>query len=53
MDFIAIEIDNFLNYISEVGMSKLMRIFWFFFFFELFRYLIIDMLALIFITINV
>ena len=52
MDFIAIEIDNFLNYISEVGMSKLMRIFWFFFFFELFRYLIIDLLALIFIKVK-
>ena len=52
MDFIAIEIDNFLNYISEVGMAKLMRIFWFFFFFELFRYLVIDLLALIFIKIK-
>lgn len=52
MDFIAIEIDNFLNYIGEVGMSKLMRIFWFFFFFELFRYWVIDLLALIFIKLK-
>lgn len=52
MDFIAVEIDNFLHYIGEVGMSKLMRIFWFFFFFELFRYLVVDLLALILIKVK-
>jgi poly-beta-1,6-N-acetyl-D-glucosamine synthase len=52
VEAISIEFDNFINYISEVGVAKLMRIFWFFFFFELFRYLIIDFLALIFIKIK-
>lgn len=49
METIAFEIDNFINYISEVGVSKLYRIFWFFIFFELFRLVLIDLLALIFI----
>ncbi|CAG5084162.1 glycosyltransferase family 2 protein [Parvicella tangerina] len=52
VETISIEIDNFLNYISEVGVSKLFRIFWFFFTFELFRYLIIDLLALIVIKVK-
>lgn len=49
-DFIIIEFDNFLSYVNEVGPTKLIRIFWFFIIFELFRYLIIDLLALIFIS---
>jgi poly-beta-1,6-N-acetyl-D-glucosamine synthase len=49
IEAISIEFDNFLSYINTVGASKLMRIFWFFFFFELLRYLIIDFLALLFI----
>lgn len=52
MDFLAVEIDNFLNYLGEVGISKLMRIFWFFFLFEMLRYLLVDLLALIFIKIK-
>ncbi|MCB9194872.1 MAG: glycosyltransferase family 2 protein [Flavobacteriales bacterium] len=44
--------DNFFNYISEVGITKLFRIFWFFFLFELFRYLVIDLLALIIIKVK-
>ncbi len=52
METIAFEIDNFINYISEVGVSKLYRIFWFFIFFELFRLVLIDLLALIFIKLK-
>ena len=52
MDSIIYEIDNFLNYISVVGYSKLIRIFWFFFFFEMFRYVIIDFISLVFVKIN-
>jgi poly-beta-1,6-N-acetyl-D-glucosamine synthase len=52
METIAFEIDNFINYISEVGVSKLYRIFWFFIFFELFRLVFIDLLALIFIKLK-
>lgn len=49
METISIEVDNFINYINEVGIAKLFRIFWFFFIFELIRYLLVDLLALIFI----
>lgn len=52
IDLISNEIDNFFNYISEVGITKLFRIFWFFFLFELFRYLVIDLLALIIIKVK-
>jgi cellulose synthase/poly-beta-1,6-N-acetylglucosamine synthase-like glycosyltransferase len=52
MDSIIFEIDNFFNYISVVGFSKLLRIFWFFFFFEMFRYVIVDFISLIFIKIS-
>lgn len=41
-------IENFLNYLSVVGFDKLLRIFWFFFIFEFFRYIIVDLVALIF-----
>ena len=51
-DFFSYEIDNFFTYIGEVGISKLIRIFWFFFFFELFRYLVVDFVALVFIKIK-
>ena len=50
MDFLAVQFENFLGYISEVGPEKILRVFWFFFIFELFRYVIIDLLALIFVT---
>jgi len=52
MDSLIYAIDNFLNYISVVGFSKLLRIFWFFFFFEMFRYIIVDFISLIFIKIK-
>jgi len=52
METISLELNNFLNYIQEVGLSKLVRIFWFFFYFELFRYVVVDFLALIFITLK-
>ncbi|MEX2484299.1 MAG: glycosyltransferase [Brumimicrobium sp.] len=49
MDFIAQEVDYFFHYISEVGTSKLIRIFWFFIIFEFSRFIVIDFIALIFI----
>lgn len=52
MDFIAQEVDYFFHYISEVGTSKLVRIFWFFVIFEFSRLFVIDFLALIFIFIK-
>jgi len=52
LDSFLLEIDNFINYISVVGYGKLIRIFWFFFLFELVRYVFIDFLALIFIKIK-
>ncbi|MFZ5554432.1 MAG: glycosyltransferase family 2 protein [Bacteroidota bacterium] len=38
--------DDFYSYISTVGYWKLMRIFWFYFLFEFFRYIFIESLAL-------
>lgn len=52
IEIISHEIDNFFNYISEVGSVKLFRIFWFFFMFELFRYLVVDLLALVIIKVK-
>ena len=52
MDFIAQEVDYFFHYISEVGTSKLVRIFWFFVIFEFSKLFVIDFLALIFIYIK-
>jgi cellulose synthase/poly-beta-1,6-N-acetylglucosamine synthase-like glycosyltransferase len=52
MDFIAQEIDYFFHYISEVGTSKLVRIFWFFMIFEFSKLFVIDFLALIFIYVK-
>lgn len=41
-------LENFINYLTTVGFDKLIRIFWFFFIFEFFRYIIVDLIALIF-----
>lgn len=40
-------LDNFINYITEVGPSKLLRIFWFFVFFEFARFFIFELTILI------
>lgn len=40
-------IDNFFNYISEVGPAKLLRIFWFFVFFEFARFFIFELLVVV------
>lgn len=40
-------IDNFFNYITEVGPLKLIRIFWFFVFFEFARFFIFELLLVI------
>lgn len=51
-EYFVQEFDNFLSYISNTGGDKLLRIFWYFIIFELSRYLIIDLLALIFIKLK-
>lgn len=40
-------IDNFFNYITEVGPLKLLRIFWFFVFFEFARFFIFELLLVV------
>lgn len=40
-------IDNFFNYIYQVGPAKLLRIFWFFVFFEFARFFVFEFLVLI------
>ena len=40
-------IDNFFNYASNVNPSKLLRIFWFFFFFEFTRFFLFEFIVLI------
>lgn len=40
-------IDNFFNYASNVNVSKLLRIFWFFFFFEFTRFFLFEFIVLI------
>lgn len=40
-------LDNFFNYITEVGPSKLVRIFWFFVFFEFARFFIFELAVLL------
>ena len=40
-------IDEFFNYISAVGPTKLLRIFWFFVFFEFARFFIFELGVLI------
>lgn len=40
-------LDNFFNYITEVGPTKLLRIFWFFVFFEFARFFIFELAVLI------
>lgn len=49
MDFIGSEIHEFVSYLRNVGFSKLLRVFWFFFFFEFFRYVLVDIISLVFI----
>lgn len=40
-------IDEFFEYLIAIGPSKFIRIFWFFIFFELIRYVVVDMFALL------
>ncbi|MCW3076010.1 MAG: hypothetical protein JWO32_619, partial [Bacteroidetes bacterium] len=40
-------VDNFFNYIYQVGPSKLIRIFWFFVFFEFIRFFVLEFLVLV------
>lgn len=40
-------LDNFFNYITEVGPTKLIRIFWFFVFFEFARFFIFELAVLL------
>ena len=40
-------VDEFFDYLISIGPNKFLRIFWFFVFFELFRYVIVDLVALI------
>ncbi|MCE3227096.1 MAG: wapR [Bacteroidetes bacterium] len=40
-------VDNFFNYIYQVGPGKLIRIFWFFVFFEFLRFFVFEFLVLI------
>ncbi len=40
-------IDDFFGYISSVGYEKLIRIFWFYFLFEFFRYIFVDTVAIL------
>lgn len=40
------DIDDFYGYISSVGPWKLFRIFWFYFFFEFFRYILLEFVGL-------
>ncbi len=49
MDVIGSEIHDFIMYLQTVGFSKLLRVFWFFFFFEFFRYVVVDLISLIFV----
>lgn len=49
MESIGAEIHEFIMYLQTVGFSKLLRVFWFFFFFEFFRYVVVDLVSLIFI----
>jgi poly-beta-1,6-N-acetyl-D-glucosamine synthase len=39
-------IDEFFDYINSLGFERFIRIFWFFVFFELFRYMIVDLIVL-------
>jgi poly-beta-1,6-N-acetyl-D-glucosamine synthase len=39
-------IDEFFDYINSLGFERFIRIFWFFVFFELFRYMIVDLVVL-------
>jgi poly-beta-1,6-N-acetyl-D-glucosamine synthase len=41
-------LDEFFDYIYSLGFERFIRIFWFFVFFELFRYMIVDMFVLTF-----
>jgi cellulose synthase/poly-beta-1,6-N-acetylglucosamine synthase-like glycosyltransferase len=49
MDYLASQIHDFIMYLQVVGFSKLLRVFWFFFFFEFFRYVVVDLISLVFI----
>lgn len=49
MDVFGSEIQEFFLYLRSVGLSKLLRVFWFFFFFEFFRYVVVDLVSLLFI----
>jgi cellulose synthase/poly-beta-1,6-N-acetylglucosamine synthase-like glycosyltransferase len=40
-------IEEFLNYLSTIGPDKLIRVFWFFFIFEFFRFFILELAALL------
>jgi biofilm PGA synthesis N-glycosyltransferase PgaC len=40
-------IDDFICYITSVGYAKLIRIFWFYFLFEFFRYIFVDFIAIL------
>lgn len=49
MDYIGTQIQDFIMYLQVVGFGKLLRVFWFFFFFEFFRYVVVDLISLLFI----
>jgi len=40
-------VDDFIDYIQAMGWEKFIRIFWFFVFFELFRYLFVDVIMIL------
>lgn len=40
-------VDNFFNYIASVGLSKLVRVFWFFVFFEFIRFFLFELIVLV------
>ena len=46
------DLDDFINYVTSVGLPKLLRMFWFFVIFEFFRYVFIDFVVLILATIK-
>jgi poly-beta-1,6-N-acetyl-D-glucosamine synthase len=46
-------IDEFISFISSLGFERFLRLFWFFVFFELSRYVFIDFIILLFYRLNV
>src|SRR5437868_10375719 len=40
-------LDNFIEYLSNAGWEKIIRVFWFFFIFEFFRFFVVDFTMLV------